>query len=59
MSSTGFTELDVTDLFEHSPKIEPLTVVDDFLSDSSVDTDEDDVSNPEMDYFIDKFDLED
>ena len=59
MSTTGFLEIDTLDLFEFSPVIEPLTVDEDLLSDSSVDTDEEEVQNPETDHFIDGYDLED
>ena len=59
MSTTGFAEIETLDLFEFSPVIEPLTVDEDLLSDSSVATDEEAVQNPETDHFIDGYDLED
>ena len=56
---SGFENIDIVNLFEHSPILEEITDDNEFFSDSSIDTDEEDIENIDNNEFIPKYDLED
>ena len=55
---SGFDNIDIVNLLEYSPVLEELTDDNDFFSDSSIDTDEEDIENVDNEEFISKYDLE-